>query len=562
MGRWQSWLLLCLSLFYGVAQATEFKGARVWPDPNKTRVVIDLDQKVSYSYFPLVKPDRLVVDLHDTSLKSKLPMTVTNSPILTKIRTSGAPEKGTLRLVFELKKGTLANVFPLAPTPDGHYGHRLVVDLPHGGAVAASDQKDSANTAVAAKVPQGMANIIVAIDAGHGGEDPGAIGPKRKYEKHATLAIARRLAAKINATPGMEAVLTRRGDYYVDLNRRTEIARQKKAHMLISIHADGFRSPQPRGGSVWVLSTRRANSEIGRWIEDHEKQSELLGGGDVIAQNTEDLNLNRTLLDLKFANSTKEGNEVALRILKNMSKVTVLHKRKPEYASLAVLKSPDIPSVLVETGFISNPGEEKLLFQNSHQEKLANAIYQGVLSYFRDYPPEGTRFASSKPRKHKVKSGESLSVIAEKYGTSVASIKSANKLKSSQLRVGQVLQIPSARLITPPSTQQKASTSIATRTVVHVVGRGEFLGKIAEKYGVSVASIRSLNRLKSDELAIGQKLKIAVPASKSVKHKVKSGEHLSGIADHYGVSMQALKKANRLKRDTLYVGQVLIIPSH
>ncbi|MGR5149869.1 N-acetylmuramoyl-L-alanine amidase [Photobacterium alginatilyticum] len=561
-------LFFWVGMFGSVAMANELKSIRVWPAPDETRVVLDLQDEVTFSYFTLTKPERLVVDLKKTTLKTKLPVTVKNSAVLTKIRNSSAPEKGTYRLVFETKTGVNPTIFKLAPTPDGHYSHRLVLDLPHKKkAVKAKPAapKKTVTENQKALLPYGNDDIIVAIDAGHGGEDPGSIGPTRKYEKNVTLDISKKVAAKINATPGMKAVLTRQADYFVNLNKRSDIARRNKAHLLVSIHADGFHKPQPRGASVWVLNTRRANSEIGRWIEQHEKQSELLGGGDVLSGGNDDQYLSMAVLDLQFSHSQKEGYDVATRVLKELSRVTTLHKSKPEHASLAVLKSPDIPSLLVETGFITNPKEERLLNSRSHQTKLANAVYKGVLAYFNAKPPEGTLFAARKGGvKHKVTSGQSLSVIASKYGTSVAALKKVNKLSSNTLKVGQVLVIPGSTVAAASRTASLASTKPAQRTVrvtTHTVKRGEFLGKIATNYGVTVASIRSLNKLRSDELAIGQKLKIDTSNRKAMKHTVKRGEFLGKIASRYGISVNSLRQANKLSSDTLAVGQQLTIPS-
>ncbi len=259
-------VVLMACVFPTLVLANALEGVRVWPSPDETRVVIDLTTEADYSYFTLTSPDRLVVDLKKTSLSTKLPLVVKESPVLKKIRKSSPPEKSTYRLVFELKRKVAPNLFKLSPTPGGQYGHRLVVDLPHrakSSTPALNQDKSKVNRD--ASQLTGTADIVVAIDAGHGGEDPGSIGPTRKYEKHHTLAVSKRLAAQINAIPGMKAVLTRRGDYYVNLNKRSEIARRNKAHLLVSIHADGFTSPKPRGGSVFVLNTRRANSEIARW---------------------------------------------------------------------------------------------------------------------------------------------------------------------------------------------------------------------------------------------------------------------------------------------------------
>lgn len=567
-------LAITFTLFFipRLTWANALEGLRVWPSPDETRVVIDLTSEAQYSYFTLSSPERVVVDLKQTTLRTKLPVLVHNSPVLTKVRKSSPPEKGTYRLVFELKKKSTAQVFKLAPTPGGQYGHRLVIDFSHEGQSSTSSAKSSAKPTgtVSRDVSQllGTDDIVVAIDAGHGGEDPGSIGPSRKYEKHATLAISKKIADQINAIPGMKAVLTRRGDYYVNLNKRSQIARKNKAHLLVSVHADAFHSPKPRGGSVFVLNTRRANTEISRWVENHEQQSQLLGGaGEVLAKNNNDKNVSQTLLDLQFSHSQKEGYNVAKDILREMGKVAHLHKKEPVNASLAVLKSPDIPSVLVETGFISNPQEERLLFQRSHQDKLAKAIAKAIVQYFEGNPPEGTLFANrGKAIKHKVVRGESLSLIAKKYNTSTKAIMQANKLKSSGLAIGQILSIPGAKMAvaTKTSPPSIATPSTATKMIVHVVQRGEFLGKIANKYKVSIASIKQQNNLKSDTLRLGQKLKVTVNVKNLPvrKHTVKKGEFLGKIAGKYGVSVSSIREANRLRSDSLAVNQILIIPNN
>ncbi|EKO3976141.1 N-acetylmuramoyl-L-alanine amidase [Vibrio fluvialis] len=559
------WLVLATAFLASAAQANVLEGVRVWPSPDETRVVIDVKSEVDFSYFTLSGPDRLVVDLKQTSLGTKLPVNVSDSAILTKIRVSSPPEKSTYRLVLELKKKSAPQLFKLAPTPGGQYGHRLVIDLPHGESSTPPAAKPSSETKVSRDASQlyGTADIVVAIDAGHGGEDPGSIGPTRKYEKDVTLSVAKKLADQIDAVPGMKAVLTRRGDYFVNLNKRSEIARKNKAHLLVSIHADAFHTPQPRGGSVFVLNTRRANTEIARWVENHEQQSELLGGaGEVLAKNNADRNVSQTLLDLQFSHSQKEGYKVATNILREMGKVAYLHKREPVNASLAVLKSPDIPSVLVETGFISNPSEEKLLFQRSHQDKLAHALTKALVQYFEDNPPEGTLFANrGKTQKHKVQRGESLSVIASKYGTSVDEIVQTNKLKSNSLAVGQVLTIPGGSR--GPVQVPVVSNPVETETITHVVKSGDYLGKIASTYKVSVETIKRENNLKSDTLKLGQKLKITVSLKDKPlrKHKVARGEFLGKIASEYNVSVQSIRDANKLRSDQLAVGQVLIIPN-
>ncbi|MGY5652618.1 LysM peptidoglycan-binding domain-containing protein [Vibrio cincinnatiensis] len=560
-------MVLVLTLFGTTSYANVLEGVRVWPSPDETRVVVDLKTEADFSYFTLSSPERLVVDLKNTVLSTTLPLSISDSAILAKIRASSPPENSTFRLVLELKNKSTPQLFKLAPTPGGQYGHRLVIDLPHRQAHSSSistlPTQSQATISRDASQLIGTADIIVAIDAGHGGEDPGSIGPTRKFEKDVTLSVSKKLADQINAVPGMKAVLTRSGDYFVNLNKRTEIARRSKAHLLVSIHADAFHTPQPRGASVFVLNTRRANTEIARWVENHEQQSELLGGaGEVLAKTNNDRNVSQTLLDLQFSHSQKEGHKVASNILREMGKVAHLHKSEPVNASLAVLKSPDIPSVLVEMGFISNPVEERLLFQRSHQDKLARALAKALVQYFEENPPEGTLFANrGKTQQHKVQRGESLSVIAQKYGASVQAIMQANQLKDSRLSVGQNLTIPGGER--GPVPVPVVNNPVETETIVHTVKSGEFLGRIANTYKVSVEAIRRENNLKSDTLSVGQKLNITVSLKDKPlrKHKVQRGEFLGKIASQYNVSVQSIREANQLRSDQLAVGQVLIIPN-
>ncbi|CDT88511.1 putative N-acetylmuramoyl-L-alanine amidase [Vibrio coralliirubri] len=549
-------------LFSSLVSANSLKSLRVWPSPEETRVVIDLKSEADFSYFTLSSPSRLVVDLKNTNLATKLPVVVKDSPVLSKIRKSSPPDKNTYRLVFELKKSSKAELFKLSPTPGGQYGHRLVIDLPHGAASKAASKPSKPTVSKNINQVKRQKDILIVIDPGHGGEDPGSIGPSRKYEKDATLSISKKLAAQLNAVPGIKTRMTRNADYFVNLNRRVAIARENEAHLLISIHADAFTTPQPRGGSVFVLNTRRANTEISRWIENKEKQSELLGGsGAAFTGNIDDKNVNQTLLDLQFSHSQKEGYKLATTILSEMGKVAKLHNSKPINTSLAVLRSPQIPSVLVETGFISNPTEEKLLFQRSHQDKLARAVTKAVVKYLKANPPEGIILSNATSStgsvsQHKVSRGESLSVIASKYGTSTQTLMKFNNLKSSSLAIGQVLKIPGS------ASSSSSSSAIKTKTITHTVKSGEYLGKIASRYKVSVADIKRENRLKSETVRVGQKLRITVEV-KDVplrKHKVARGDYLGKIASKYGVSVNSIRQANKLKSDSLAIGQVLIIP--
>ncbi|WP_105214854.1 N-acetylmuramoyl-L-alanine amidase [Pseudoalteromonas sp. T1lg22] len=433
--------LSCILVLWAAAASAQNKieGVRVWPSPDSTRIVFDMAEKPDYSFFMLSNPRRLVVDINNTARHSDFPNIEKKHQLVDVIRASKPKKAGSTRVVFELLKPTKPVLFALAPT--GPYKDRLVIDL--------YDKSDnqSAEKTPKNRVLETNRDIVIAIDAGHGGEDPGSIGPSGTYEKDITLKIAKRLERLINAERGMKAHLVRSGDYFIKVNSRSAKAREGKADFLVSIHADAFTSPQPRGASVWVLSLRRANSEIGKWIEDREKHSELLGGAaDVIRDTASEKYLAQTLLDMSMDHSMKTGFKIAEEAVKELSKVAKMHKRYPQAASLGVLKSPDIPSILVETGFISNPQEERLLLSAGHQEKLAQAVFKSIRGYYQQNPPDDSLFATIKaqnPTRHKISRGESLSVVASRYGVSVSDLKRANKLKSDRVYIGQVLTIPS-----------------------------------------------------------------------------------------------------------------------
>ncbi|MGQ4276735.1 N-acetylmuramoyl-L-alanine amidase [Pseudidiomarina sp. E22-M8] len=406
---------------------------RMWPSPDRTRVVFDMGEEPVFSYFHLNQshPYRLVVDFPETDLNFNIDQFESNSLLVKTIRTSTAKDAGSTRIVLELDKTIEPQIQSLGP--QGNYGHRLVIDLP-----GTSLKRDS--TALRAEDLQER-KVTVAIDAGHGGEDPGSIGPRGTYEKDVVLKIARALASMINSDPAMQAYLIRSDDYYVDVNERPRKAERIDADLFVSIHADAFVSPQPRGASIWVLSNRRASTEMGRLLENKERLSDVLAGVEPAADEQEFLN--ETLVSMSMDHAMLSGYEAATEVLAELKRITKMHKTKPQHASLAVLTSTAMPSMLVETGFISNPTEEQLLRSNQHQQKLARAIYQGVRGFFMRRPPDGTMFASNRASRHVVRSGESLSILAQRYNTSVTAIKTRNNLNSSVIQIGQVLEIPS-----------------------------------------------------------------------------------------------------------------------
>ena len=347
------------------------------------------------------------------------------------LQATGRHNKHDLRVVLDLEHAVKPKSFALRPNDE--YGHRLVIDLNHD---SASEGKRVTRSAV----PQGKAReIVIAIDAGHGGEDPGALGPKGTREKDVVLAIARKLEALLKKEPGLRPVLIRDGDYYIGLSQRVALARKARADLLVSIHADSFRDHRASGSSVYTLSPRGATSEQARLLAQKENDSDLIGG--VSLEDKDDL-LASVLLDLSQTATIGASTDVAARVLGGLKQVGKVHKHRVEQAGVRVLKAPDMPSILVETAFISNPAEERNLRSSAHQQKLARAILSGIRSYFVENPPPGTIMAQAR-RKHIISRGDPLSGIARQYRVSMDSLKNYNGLTGSDLRVGQVLQIPS-----------------------------------------------------------------------------------------------------------------------
>lgn len=435
-----TWVLYLATMLVSSAALAknQIDGIRVWPSPDNTRVVLDLNQQPEYSYFALKNPDRLVIDLANTQGKVAFNSKNSSSDLIKAVRHSSPKTPDSVRVVIDLSKKVQTEIFALPPTAP--YSHRLVIDL--------SDQQGQRqNVVLNSDSSNRDRDIIVAIDAGHGGEDPGSIGGAGTHEKNITLSVSQKLAKLIDAQTGMRAVMMRTGDYYISPNQRPELARRQKADLFISIHADAFTTPQPSGASVWVLSMGRANSELGRWMEKTERHSELLGGAAEVIQDTaSERYLAQALLDMSMDHSLTTSYDIAKGVIRELKSVTRLHKRTPQAASLAVLTSPDIPSILVETGFISNPREEKNLNWAEHRQKLANSIFKAVKQHFRRLPPDGTLWASNaklEKRTHRVRSGESLSLLAQRYNVPVSQIKEINNLNTDMVRIGQVLTIPS-----------------------------------------------------------------------------------------------------------------------
>lgn len=401
--------------------ATDVSAARIWPAEDYTRITLESDQPIAHQMIMLKNPDRLVLDLDNAELGAVLKSLSDNidasDPYIHQIR-SGYFKPGVVRLVVDLKTQVKPEIFSLQPV--GEYKHRLVLDIyplqdplmamlsemKKAKAEQAGSTADStANTDAAAQAPSSTAILIdsdklplppaeqakdpksriitIAIDAGHGGEDPGARGATGTYEKHITLAIAKKLKEVVDAEPNMRGVLTRDGDYFIPLHGRVVKARKLQADLFVSIHADAFTRPSARGSSVFALSERGATSASARYLANKENESDLIGG---VSLDVKDPYLARTLLDLSQTATINDSLKLAKAVLGNIGEINTLHKSHVEQAGFAVLKSPDIPSILVETAFISNPGEEKKLNDDAYQEKLAGAILDGIKNYFSSNP--------------------------------------------------------------------------------------------------------------------------------------------------------------------------------
>ncbi|WP_065648087.1 N-acetylmuramoyl-L-alanine amidase AmiB [Pantoea eucrina] len=548
--RIKSILLAVLCLFSATSFAATLSDIKVENGSNQATVTLSFNGQPVYGFFPLHNPNRVVLDIRQSGTIKGLPLSFSGENIVQRIRNSQPKDAQSIRLVFDLNQTTKTRA---ATQRDGN-NYRVVFTLrgtqPVNRSSAAAAPVTAARQSASIASSQGnpfdgnpvtsVTNsntttrpggavilndaVIVAIDAGHGGQDPGAMGQRGLREKNVTIAIARKLKALLDRDPMFKPVLTRNGDYFISVMGRSEVARKENANLLVSIHADAAPNHSATGASVWVLSNRRANNEMANWLEQKEKQSELLGGaGDLLANSQADPYLSQAVLDLQFGHSQRVGYDVAVKVLQQLRGITPLHKRLPEHASLGVLRSPDIPSLLVETGFISNAGEERLLGSSAYQEKIAQAIHKGLRSYFLAHPLQSVPKQENRP----------------------------------------LDSVPAVSVASNPASGTVQYTGVTQR---HTVTRGETLSGIAAKYGVSMATLRELNKLKRDVVWVGQRLKVpagsrvSTTAARPARHKVVRGDSLTAIAVRYGVSPKAIMQANNMKSDNVMLGQNLKIP--
>ena len=566
MRQIKSWFLLILFFCSFASVAASLSDIKVSNGSDEAKVTLSFAGQPIYAFFPLHNPDRVVLDIRQSGVVGGLPLTFSGENIVKRIRSSEAKDSQSIRLVFELtqpgktravtqKNGssydvvfTISGTRPAkvasrpAPVSSSNASRATASGSTASRPTSSQPEKNPFNANPVTAVTSGTQTarprstaasssdtVIVAIDAGHGGQDPGAIGGGGLKEKNVTIAIARKLKALLNDDPMFKGVMTRDGDYFISVMGRSDVARKQNANLLVSIHADAAPNRSASGASVWVLSNRRANSEMAGWLEQHEKQSELLGGaGDLLANSQADPYLSQAVLDLQFGHSQRVGYDVAVKVIAQLQRVGALHKRRPEHASLGVLRSPDIPSLLVETGFISNPSEERLLGSSAYQQKIAESIYKGLRNYFLAHPLQSVPKEENRP-------------------------------------------LQSAAAVEVEANPAPAGTQYTGATQRHVVKRGETLSGIAAHYGVSMATLRSLNTLKKDVVWVGQRLKVpagsvkqiasTVKAAKPQRHKVVRGDSLTAIAAKYGVSPQAIQQANKMKTQNVMLGQTLTIPT-
>lgn len=467
-------------VFSALNQITD---CRVQIRESDTRLVFDATAPIHYHLFSLENPNRLVIDVDNASLVRLFPRSLFAGTSIKDMRTS-SNKNNTLRMVFDLRGKVKSNSFTL--NPSGKKGYRLVIDIapsyPKMVAAPVNVQKTksrpryishyqssyqkgpnvahTANTKPSKPKPVSQktastgatqtakrpSDVIIVIDPGHGGKDPGATGARGTREKTVVLEIAKILQHDINAQPGFRAYLTRKSDYYLTLRQRLAIARRDKGDMFIAIHADAFHDHKARGASVYALSSRGVTSEAARWLASKENESELMGGVDL----TDKSNLLKSvLINLSQTATIRASLNIGQRIIHALSHVGHLHHHEVEQAAFVVLKSPDIPSLLVETGFLSNREEERQLRSPAYRAQLAKAIMQGIRSYFINSPPRDTWLADQKfntkktNRRYTVSRGDTLSGIAIKFNTSTAKLMKVNHLRTPNIKIGAVLSIPS-----------------------------------------------------------------------------------------------------------------------
>ncbi len=424
--------LLCSSAFSAAAEIAKITDVRIADRQSNTRVVFELSSGAKHHVFVLKNPDRVVLDIEQCDANGKLTTSHVAGTLLKGMRYA-QKSKEKLRVVFDLNTTVIPKSFLLAPTESNN--HRLVIDL-----ASTTKVKQTEPVLAIQEAPINFRDVIIAIDAGHGGKDPGAIGRSGSREKVIVLSIAKRLKALIDQEKGMQAVLIRANDTFIPLRDRIKKASSRNADVFISIHADAAVDRRARGSSVYVLSQHGATSEAARILAQRENEADKIGG---VSLEDKDAVLKSVLVDLSQTATIDASIDLADDILRELNQIGKVLRNRVEQAGFAVLKSPDIPSVLVETAFISNPQEEQRLKSSKHQQALAQAILKGLRRYLKDHAPSGALLANlGTSSTHTIRRGETLSGIANRYQVSLVDLRRVNELKTDVIRVGQVLMIP------------------------------------------------------------------------------------------------------------------------
>lgn len=439
----RTFLFVCVCCSLAVietAAAATVEGIRVWRSPERTRVVFDLSEPAVFKYFSLDNPSRFVLDLQKSNNKTDFASVDLSDTLIENLRGANR-EGGELRLVLDLRKKAIPEVFALEA--NNAYGDRLVVDFYDKAAPAPEVAKPKPKVIKTIPDKDAKRDIVIALDAGHGGEDPGASGPGRIREKNVVLSISKEIKKRIDKMPGYKAKLIRAGDYYIALKKRRQMARDIHADAFISVHADAFHKKSVYGSSIYTLSADGASSATARFLANQENEADNIGGVPV----PDDEMLAGVIWELSMGATMDSSEKLGEHLLQFLKPVGKLHKRDVEHAEFAVLKSPDMPSVLLETGFISNPSEARRLASKSHQKKLAVAVARGVDSYFREYAVEGTLVHwqttnGYRETIYEIRRGDTLSEVAKRFELSMTTLKSYNGLKNDRIRVGQKIKIP------------------------------------------------------------------------------------------------------------------------
>lgn len=432
-------IFILLSLLLAQSVFADIKNIRIEDKKTHTMVVLDLTRSPEYQAFYLSNPERVVLDLEGAKMQPganslSLPIGLVNS-----IR-SARRNQNDVRVVLELNKSVTYKTYTLSP--DQGYGHRLVIeaekDNRSGGAVLSAKPVVKRAEEYTSKAK----DITIVIDAGHGGDDPGAIGPKGIREKDVVLAIAKELHRLFAAEPGYAPLMTREDDRFLKLGARARRAEAAEAELFISIHADAFKYPSASGASVYALSEHGASSTAAKWLADKENQSDKVGGADV---RSAEAVVKEVLLDLSMTYKLSESKDIGSKVLRSMGRITKLHKHNVEEAGFAVLKGASASALLIETGFISNPQEARLLSSTAYQRKMAQAIFDGIHEYYSEHPPDGSLLSKKKKRKpevYVVERGDNLSLIADRNKVSIEELRRLNNLNKDTIRAGQRLLIP------------------------------------------------------------------------------------------------------------------------